>query len=313
MEEIDQYKERLRIALKAAKICIFEVDLLRQLYTYFENAEVIFGVSGDDILSDVRPYSFLEPEEYRRAVSAYFSHPDDAEVIAEAFKCMFNGEPAVYEARMKAGGSPFVWCRINITPILENGKPVRMVGVITDITDVKERTESLELAANLDGFTGLYNKGYTISLINNILRKNQHLKHALMVLDIDDFKKFNDTYGHIEGDKVIHAVSEQIKNTFRKSDVVGRFGGDEFIIFIQDIGEARWLCNKFPELTRVEAGRYTCTNSVGVAIFPEDAANFNELFKKADAALYRAKAHKGKVVVFGGSEEEPLGDGDKVR
>ena len=82
MEEIDQYKERLRIALKAAKICIFEVDLLRQLYTYFENAEVIFGVSGDDILSDVRPYSFLEPEEYRRAVSAYFSHPDDAEVIA---------------------------------------------------------------------------------------------------------------------------------------------------------------------------------------------------------------------------------------
>lgn len=305
MDEINQYKERLRIALKAAKVCIFEVDLLRQLYTYFENAEVIFGVSGDDILTDVRPYSVLEPKEYHRAVSAYFSHPDDEEVIEAAFKRMFDGEPAVYEARMKAGGSRFVWCRVNVTPILENGKPVRMVGVITDITDIKERTESLELAVNLDDFTGLYNKGYTISLIRNILRKEPHSVHALMILDIDDFKKFNDTYGHIEGDKVIQAVSCRIKNTFRKSDIVGRFGGDEFIIFIPDIGEAQWLYNKFPELTRVEADRYTCTNSVGVAVFPQDAKNFDELFKKADTALYRAKTRKGRAMFFQDIEGAP--------
>ena len=62
MNELEQYKERLRIALSAARICIFEVDILRQQYTFFENAETIFGVSGDDILKDVQPYSVLEPE-----------------------------------------------------------------------------------------------------------------------------------------------------------------------------------------------------------------------------------------------------------
>ena len=69
MDEIKQYKERLRIALSAAKICIFEVDLQRQLYTFFENAEVIFGVSGDVILKEVQPFSKLDPEAYRLAVS----------------------------------------------------------------------------------------------------------------------------------------------------------------------------------------------------------------------------------------------------
>ena len=66
MDEINRYKERLQIALTAAKICIFEVDLLQQLYTYFENAEVIFGISGEKILKDVQPFSKLEPVEYRK-------------------------------------------------------------------------------------------------------------------------------------------------------------------------------------------------------------------------------------------------------
>lgn len=88
MDEINRYKERLQIALTAAKICIFEVDLLQQLYTYFENAEVIFGISGEKILKDVQPFSKLEPVEYRKAASAYFSHPEDEAVIEKAFKDM---------------------------------------------------------------------------------------------------------------------------------------------------------------------------------------------------------------------------------
>lgn len=235
MDDLEQYKDRLRIALSSAKICIFEVDLLRQLYTFFENAEDIFGVSGDSILKDVQSYSTLAPEAYRLAVSKYFSHPDDSAVIEAAFAQILRGEPATYEARMKAGGSAFIWCRISVTPIIEDGKPVRMVGVITDITDLKEKTESLRRAVNLDSFTGLYNKDHTIALINNILDMGTHVKHALVILDIDNFKKFNDTYGHDQGDKIIKALSQKLKNTFRKTDIVGRFGGDEFIVFIQII------------------------------------------------------------------------------
>lgn len=79
----------------------------------------------------------------------------------------------MYEARMKAGNSAFVWCRIHATPILEDGRPVRMIGVVTDITDIKEKTDRLKKAANLDRFTGLYNKEYATVVIQNILSKGR--------------------------------------------------------------------------------------------------------------------------------------------
>lgn len=298
MDEIKQYKERLQIALKAAKICIFEVDLLRQLYTFFENAEVIFGISGEKILKDVRPYSQLDPESYRLAVSEYFSHPDDMDVIEGAFRHVLSGIPATYEARMKAGGSEYVWCRVDVVPILEDGNPVRMVGVITDIRDIKEKTERLKKAIHLDNFTGLYNKGYTITLINQVMEQEQNEKHALVVLDIDNFKNFNDQYGHSEGDKIILTVSQHIKKAFRKSDIVGRFGGDEFIVFVQDFANTQWLRGKLTQLTRLEVDGYVCTNSIGVAFFPQDGADFNVLFKNADAALYHAKIEKERLIFF---------------
>lgn len=298
MDEIKQYKERLRIALTAAKICIFEVDLPHQLYTYFENAEVIFGVSGEKILRDVQPYSMLEPKAYRLAVSRYFSHPDDEEVIENAFKNILNGNASVYEARMRAGGSGFVWCRIYVTPVSENGIPVKMIGVITDISDMKEQTDSLKKAVNLDTFTGLYNKEYAITLINEILQKNRHLKHALIVLDIDNFKSFNDNFGHDEGDKVIKEVARKIKNTFRKTDIVGRFGGDEFIVLARDIENEQWMNEKLSGLTHLEIGSASCTNSIGVSFFPENASEFSDLFKKADTALYQAKAGRGQFVFY---------------
>lgn len=298
MHEIEQYKERLHIALRAAKICIFEVDLPRQLYTFFENAEAIFGVSGERILQDVQPYSALEPEEYRLAVSRYFSHPDDEETIKAAFEEVLSGRPATYEARMKAGESQYVWCRIDVTPILENGVPVRMVGVITDIADLKEKAETLQHATHLDAFTGLYNKEYTIRLIREALAQSHGQTHALVILDIDHFKRFNDTYGHDRGDVILKVLCKTIQKAFRKTDVVGRFGGDEFIVFVKDIPDPQWLRQKFQGLTSFDAGDCHCTCSVGIAVFPQDGSDYDTLFKKADRALYQAKASKEELVFY---------------
>ena len=131
LTDLTHYKERLRIAMQAARICVFEVLLQHQRYTFFENAESIFGVSGDVILADVAAFAKLPPAEYRRAVSAYFSHPEDAPVIAAAFHEILAGHFASYEARMKAGNTKFIWCRIDVQPIVEDGIPTRMIGVIT--------------------------------------------------------------------------------------------------------------------------------------------------------------------------------------
>ena len=296
--EIEQYRERLRIALKSAKICVFEVDIVNQLYTFFENAEDIFGVSGEAILKDVQAFSKLSPDEYRAAVSQYFSHPDDVEIIGKAFLSIFDKKPTTYEARMRAGGSGYVWCKIDVAPIVEDGKAVKMVGVITDITNMKARTDKLERAVQQDNFTGLYNKQSAVDLIQETLQKNPDQMHALALLDIDNFKMLNDTYGHVEGDKVILSIANVLKRNFRKSDILGRFGGDEFIFFIQDIPSLDWLKNKLCQLIQYKEERYGYTNSIGVAVFPQDAKDFNKLMSCADKALYHSKLSRAGYTFF---------------
>ena len=296
MDELQRYKERLHIALNAAKICIFEVDLTRQLYTFFENAEVIFGVSGDKILKDVRSFQTLDPEAYRRACSEYFSHPDDEDVIQEAFSAVLRGETVTYEARMRAGGSAFIWCRIDAVPIIRDGVPSRMIGVITDIAEQREKTEQLQQAAWMDDFTGLCKKGHAIQQIESILQRRKKETYALIILDIDNFKVFNDTYGHDRGDRIIREVARIMKREFQDTDILSRFGGDEFLIFLPFRQERPQLPAGLEKLIRFEADGLICTNSIGVALYPQDGSDFGELFHRADQALYRAKESKACVV-----------------
>lgn len=292
------FKERLTIALKAAKICVFEVDLTQQLYTSFENSEDIFGVTEDVILKDVQPYSKLSPEEYRLAVSKYFAHPDDEAVIAKAFCDVLSGQPTTYEARMKAGGSNFVWCKIDITPVLHHDKPIKMIGVISNISDMKRKNDVLKKKASLDLFTGIYHKQSAITMIKKTLSRQKARSHALVLLDIDEFKAYNDIYGHYEGDKAIKKLADLMKDTFRSSDILGRFGGDEFIILITDFSDAALLRERIQPIVKFQSCAHFLTTSIGVAIYPQDATTFEDLFKKADQALYDSKTKKDAISFF---------------
>lgn len=296
--ELLKYKERFKIALRAANICVFEVDLTKQRYTFFENAEDIFGISGEIILEDVSPYSELSPEDYQQAVSEYFSHPADSDVIDQAFKKILSGEATTYQARMKAGKTEFKWCKLDVTPIIQDNTPVRMIGVITDINDMKAKTEILEDKTKHDVFTGLYNKKYSEEMIGKALRKDINQKHGLILFDIDNFKRINDTYGHTAGDQVLKSISDNTKKIFRKNDIIGRFGGDEFIILVKDIKNAELLVPKIEKLLKNDDNIYMVTKSIGVSVFPDDGTGFDELFEKADKALYRAKRTKNTYAFY---------------
>ena len=301
ISDAEKYKERLNIALKAAKICVFEVDLVNQLYNFFENSEDIFGISGEKILEDVRPFSNLSPDAYQRAVSDYFSHPDDTEVIDRAFQSIFKGQSTTYQARMRAGGSNFIWCKLDVSPVMQNNIPVRMIGVITDISDLKTKTDTLENAVKIDGFTGLYDKTHAIDLIQQALRQKPDQTHAFILVDIDNFKKCNDLNGHAVGDRIIKLLADTLKSSFRKTDIIGRFGGDEFILLVQDIPNMEWLMEKLQGLVRCDDGGYGCTNSIGISIFPQDSSDFNLLFQKADKALYQSKLIHESYTFFSGN------------
>lgn len=297
-DKLIQDNRRFQIALKAARICVYEVDLIRQQYTYFENAEGIFGVTGEEILKDVQVYSHLDPDEYRQGVSDYFSHPDDQPAIDEAFRMILQGKSFTYQARMKVRNRDFIWCQISVTPLMENGVPVRMIGVITDIHHLKTENQLLEKEAYRDSFTGLYTKSHFVKTVERILSEKNDKSHAMILMDLDNFKHINDTYGHFAGDEVLLSVSKRLKQLFRKTDVIGRFGGDEFMVLVKGIDNRNWLKERLDALIRHGDNPYHVTMSIGVSFYPEDAKTYDGLLEKADDALYQSKRSKNAVTFF---------------
>lgn len=163
------------------------------------------------------------------------------------------------------------------------------------IRDV-QTNKALEDKADTDLLTGLNNKIATERKIVETLAHGQQEQHLLILFDIDNFKKINDTMGHAFGDQVIKTLGEQLRQEFRKTDVLGRTGGDEFTLLIKDLKSDELVikeCDKitsfFSDFRVGEYVKYSATASIGVAVFPKDGTSFEELYHAADKALYEAK------------------------
>ncbi len=165
--------------------------------------------------------------------------------------------------------------------------------------------KQLEVAATTDDKTGVYNTAgwhHTAEREFNRSRERES-SFALLMIDLDHFKRINDTYGHLVGDAVLRAVAEAIKAEVRDRDAVGRFGGEEFVVLLPDVGvpEADLVAERIRQaVTRIrvpvdtDAGVVTgLSTSIGVAIYPDAGSGVQELLDAADAALYRAK-HAGR-------------------
>jgi diguanylate cyclase (GGDEF)-like protein len=169
--------------------------------------------------------------------------------------------------------------------------------------------EELERLSVTDRLTDLYNHGYLHQRLDEEMERCQRFEHemSLIMLDIDDFKKFNDRYGHPKGDTVLKAVSGIIKQNLREIDVAARYGGEEFVIMLPetDIAGAvavaeriRLSMAQYPHITDEDGERVGQTVSLGVANFPTNASTAAALVEAADQAMYRAKrARKNQVVV----------------
>jgi diguanylate cyclase (GGDEF)-like protein len=150
-----------------------------------------------------------------------------------------------------------------------------------------------------DEMTGIYNYRYFREIMNQELKRRKETKDklSLLMIDIDNFKKLNDTYGHIKGDEVLKKVSLIIKENARKNDIVTRYGGDEFVIILWNINkdDARVLGERIRKRVKKELKDFDfpLTLSIGISTYPEDGKKIGILLDKVDKALYRAKS-KGK-------------------
>jgi diguanylate cyclase len=202
--------------------------------------------------------------------------------------------------RRRKDGSPLsLWITATIVRDAR-GKIINYVRVFTDISQLKESQRKLEQLASFDTLTGLPNRRLLQDRIDQGLRRATRSGRgmALLFIDLDGFKEVNDTLGHDVGDVLLQEVADRLQRCIRGSDSVGRFGGDEFAIVIEDatlpadaIRVAQRIVEGVAEPVLVGEHRIQTTASIGIALCPQDGTDATTLLKNADIAMYRAKKY----------------------
>ena len=287
-EELRLSLERHNIILEQTNDIIFEWDIGKDELCFSSNWEDKYGYTpiSERVRADIPKASHI--------------HPNDMPVFVELMDAMAAGVPyKEIEFRIADAQGRYRWCRVRATAQFDvDGKPFKAVGVLLDIDSQKQASAELEERASRDVLTKLYNKVSARKKIEQKLAEHAADElAALMVLDIDDFKKINDRYGHLFGDAVLTELSARIAGSFRGSDIVSRIGGDEFMIFMSHVRtqeaakqRAEELICALQSLLRDTVSDLSFSCSVGLAFTADHQEDFQELFNRADRALYRAKA-----------------------
>lgn len=285
-------QERYRIALRSVTDVLFEYDIAEDVLVEFER-----GVDDD-----------APPEErrfprYTASVDSGRIHPDDFGRLAEA---LGTGCSTTMEVRhLLPGRAPgWRWVRLHALMLRDGeGNPVRTIGSWKDVTEERLRLQELEDQARRDPLTKVFNQGMASELVEQELPACvERGTGALFVVDIDDFKAVNDSYGHLAGDDLLVCVANSLMETLGgKEGFAARIGGDEFVAFLPDV-DALQAREAGARLNRASAGLqvsgHPVTLSVGAALAGVDGNDYESLFAAADRALYKAKRQGKDRTIF---------------
>jgi diguanylate cyclase (GGDEF)-like protein len=235
---------------------------------------------------------------YRNSVGEDAS--DAEQIFGSVLADAREGRPSTKVIKTSAGRT----LRVNDQPIPKGGG---WVSTFDDITEWREAQDRIAFMAHHDALTGLANRTQLIEKLNEALASagSEHDGVAVHFIDLDRFKRVNDTLGHDGGDSLLKVVAERLRAIVRADDIVARLGGDEFVIVQIDVEnntQAEGLARRLIEITTapIELKEQTinATVSVGIALAPADGLNPERLLKSADLALYRAKAEGRNCIRF---------------
>lgn len=183
-----------------------------------------------------------------------------------------------------------------------SGKVFRIIGKVEDVEDEMARLDEIQARAMYDSLcVDIYNKATTEEFIKNELKRTT--VGALLMIDVDDFKSINDRLGHLFGDEFLKQFATTVKSVFRESDIVGRYGGDEFFVFLNHantsvaVSKGKAILEKVAQIKVPQIGHVR--SSIGVSAVTPDNRDYRQLVKQADSALYQAK-NRGKncIILF---------------
>lgn len=296
-----EYQKLLSEATEGLYENVYELDITHNragsegTKAYF----VSLGISGDTPYKEalkVIAKKQIKPE----FISGYLE-TFSPENVLQAFH---NGlSDLYYDFMISSDGGDYYWMRIRARIFFwESDRSVRMITYRQNIDEDKKREQEMLILAQSDALTGLYNKSATVEFVNEALKQPaaSGCVYALLMADIDYFKTVNDSFGHAIGDEVIQTFASTLKDHFRASDICGRIGGDEFVVFLRDTSGVEWLEHQMRSLLdelhweMTGSGR-SCeiSASIGIALSPQAGKDFNTLYRNADTALYLSK-EKGR-------------------
>lgn len=201
------------------------------------------------------------------------------------------------EFRMRDRFGEYRWTSVSVQLVPHpEGQDVRAYVLFQNIDAAKRRELAIAEQAEHDALTGALNRAPFTERVEAILRESEGMsRNALIFIDLDYFKQINDNYGHAVGDEVLAEVTRGINTVLRRSDLLSRFGGDEFMVCLRDIPYDAVIEKRVSQISRLLRRRLTngaqLSGSLGVAVYPRDGLTFEELFLAADTALYYAKEH----------------------
>ncbi|WP_161539659.1 sensor domain-containing protein [Paramagnetospirillum kuznetsovii] len=282
-----------------------EAEMQLAASVFHTTQEGILITDGNGIILSVNPAfteitGYAADEAVGKTPRLLKSHHHDKQFYAELWRSLVStgGWQGELWNRRKSGEAYLEWLTISAIRG-DDGRYNRFVSVFTDVTELRRKDEQIRHQAYHDALTGLPNRALLGDRLEHAIEiaQREGRQVAVLFLDLDRFKVVNDSLGHQEGDKLLQSTALRIQDAVRRSDTVGRLGGDEFIVILSDFEDTTEVAQVAEKiitslsLPHDLAGHAVhSSTSIGIAVFPQDARDSNGLLMNADVAMYQAKA-----------------------
>ena len=292
-QRIANEREMYRIAMESNSDAMYEYLPDTDSFTFYWSNKFLIdgGIQEDDYMTKQTFEQFSKvllqgKIAYQEDVQKVLSNICEAK--CESFDGRFR----------KAGTDDFFWCHVSGKPIIKDGKLLRIVGTFHNIHKEKVQQSKLLVEASTDSLTGLLRRNYAAQLIERYFEREEHAGYGFLIIDLDNFKHINDTYGHMMGDAVLKSIAKVITTTFRSTDICARLGGDEMIIFVPNIISVDLLERRIARMVEqfrreLEVLGVTGTSGISVGcVFAKEKMEFEMMYNQADELLYWVKENQ---------------------
>lgn len=290
LNDLELEKEQYDIISKMSDEIIFEYYIKNDHMVISEKYKETFNVdfSGENFIKNLIKNNTI--------------HKEDIKKFIKTIKNIKNSDGFIRdEIRIKNIFGDYNWASYQGFIINDAEDNIyKIVGKISNIDKFKKEIEELKEKSRRDPLTKVYNKATIETIVNDAIEKYPKNKHALFIIDVDNFKGVNDTFGHIFGDAVLKNIANNICNICGEQDFMGRIGGDEFVLFLQNVQDFEYItnmanevCNVFRRVYQIQNREHKISASIGISTYAEDGKSYTELLAKADIAVYNSK-NEGK-------------------